>query len=319
MAEIQVESGQEDPSLSMATLINLTGGLVSIALLVGVGVWGYRTLMRDVSDVPVVRAAADPMRIAPEDPGGTLAGNVGLAVNKVAAEGLAEKPADRLILAPAPVRLEFEDESPKRIAARREAEAEAAAAEARAEAERADPIAALTARVLKDAAPLSGETVEPVTTDDTIARALLKAEQAAEATETKAALLMDGTGGPNLTLRPRMRPVVLATTAPQAPIAAPAPLQPAVDVDPASIPAGTRLVQLGAYDSVETARKEWDRFNSRFRDYMDDKQRVIQKASSGGRTFYRLRVMNFADLSATRHFCAALVAENADCIPVVAK
>ena len=29
--------------------------------------------------------------------------------------------------------------------------------------------------------------------------------------------------------------------------------------------------------------------------------------------------MNFADMSAARHFCAALVAENTDCIPVVAK
>jgi hypothetical protein len=52
---------------------------------------------------------------------------------------------------------------------------------------------------------------------------------------------------------------------------------------------------------------------------MAGKQRVIQKASSGGRTFYRLRVMGFTDMSAARHFCAALVAANADCIPVVTK
>jgi hypothetical protein len=52
---------------------------------------------------------------------------------------------------------------------------------------------------------------------------------------------------------------------------------------------------------------------------MGDKQRVIQQASSGGRTFYRLRVMGFSDLSEARLFCAALVADKVDCIPVVMK
>lgn len=322
MAELQAESEQGYSTISTTTLVNLSGGLVSIALLIGVGVWGYKTLSRDVSEVPVVRAATDPMRIAPEDPGGRLGGNVGLAVNKVAAEGLAEKPADRLILAPRPVRLSVEDEPGQAITARRLAEVRAAEeaekAAQLAAAEQADPIAALTARLLNGAEPLSGDQVAPPTDDSNIALALLKAEQQAEAQETKAAMVTASTGE-NATLRPRMRPVVLATTAPQAPIGAPTPLQPAVDVDPASITPGTHLTQLGAYDSIDTARKEWDRFNARFADYMADKQRVIQKASSGGRTFYRLRVMNFDDMSAARHFCAALVAENADCIPLVAK
>lgn len=318
MAEIQAESAQDYPRVSTATLINLSGGLVSIALLVGVGIWGYNTLARDVSEVPVVRAATDPMRVAPEDPGGRLGGNIGLAVNKVAAEGLAEKPADRLILAPAPVRLSLEDQPGQMIVAQQKAEAAAEEAMRMAAAEQADPVAALTARLLKDAEPLSGEAVAPPTEDSNIARALLRAEQMAEAEETKAAMEVQTTSA-GTALRPRMRPVVLATTAPQAPIGAPTTLQPAVDVDPDTIAVGTLLAQLGAYDSIETARKEWDRFATRFGDYMTDKHRVIQKASSGGRTFYRLRVMNFDDMSAARHFCAALVAENADCIPVVVK
>ena len=85
------------------------------------------------------------------------------------------------------------------------------------------------------------------------------------------------------------------------------------------IPAGTRLSQLGAFDSPEVARKEWDRLSARFGDYMDGKQRVIQKAQSGGRTFYRLRAIGFADLNDARRFCSALVAERADCIPVTSK
>lgn len=353
MAEIQVESAQDDFPLSTGTLINLAGGLVSIALLIGVGVWGYRTMVRDVSDVPVVRAAKDPMRVAPEDPGGTLGGNTGLAVNQVAASGVAEKPADRLILAPEPIRLTGEDESSRvlsdMMAAENRAAELASAAVAGDEAESSDisasgtaedadgPLARLTAMLTKDATPFSGETVQPVAAEGPIAAALLKAQEQADAFEDTgeaaeqapatpdaataevAAFEPSNAALPTHVVRPRMRPGVNSTSGPQVMIAAPSPMQTSVDVDPKSILPGTRLAQLGAYDSVEFARKEWDRFAGRFSDYMTDKQRVIQEASTGGRTFYRLRVMGFDDLAAARYFCAALVAENADCIPVVAK
>ena len=46
---------------------------------------------------------------------------------------------------------------------------------------------------------------------------------------------------------------------------------------------------------------------------------MIQKAQSGGRTFYRLRAHGFEDLADARRFCALLVAEGPDCIPVVTK
>ena len=357
MAQIQADSVQDLPPVSIGTMVNLAGGLVSIALLVGVVVWGYRTMARDVSEVPVVRASQDPMRVAPEDPGGTLAGNMGLAVNKVAAEGVAEKPADRLILAPEPIALTTEDESTrdldKMVAAERRAAEMASAALTSFNGggpEKVMPTAAqdtagvtgegsamdqLTAMLLKDAAPLSDEAVASVSTDSTIAQALLKAQSVAgeesdsaateevadaDTPETVQPVAFRPTGEvPTAVIRPRMRPGANSTSGPLAMIAAPMPLQPSVDVDPTTIPVGTRLAQLGAYDSVDVARKEWDRFSTRFADYMSGKQRVIQQASSGGRTFYRLRVMGFDDLAAARYFCAALVAENTDCIPVVAK
>ena len=59
--------------------------------------------------------------------------------------------------------------------------------------------------------------------------------------------------------------------------------------------------------------------SGRFSDYLAGKKRVIQRAESGGRIFYRLRAMGFADLADARRFCSALVAENADCIPVVTR
>ena len=91
------------------------------------------------------------------------------------------------------------------------------------------------------------------------------------------------------------------------------------DVDPASLTVGTRVVQLGAYDSEEAARGEWDRFDAKFGAYMSGKGRMIQKANSGGRDFWRLRVVGFDDSSDARRFCAELLAQDAACIPVTVR
>ncbi|MDZ4093403.1 MAG: SPOR domain-containing protein, partial [Paracoccaceae bacterium] len=93
----------------VARLINLAGALTSVALILGVGVWGYKIAVRDVTGIPVVRALDGPMRIAPETPGGDIAAHQGLSVNRVAAEGLAAPVPDRLVLAPRPVDLALED------------------------------------------------------------------------------------------------------------------------------------------------------------------------------------------------------------------
>ena len=103
-ADEQAPSGNR-----IATLTNWAGALVSLALIAGVGVWGYKLVMRDVTGVPVVQAMDGPMRIAPEDPGGTLADHQGLAVNDVAGTGLAAPVPDQLLLAPQPAGLSDED------------------------------------------------------------------------------------------------------------------------------------------------------------------------------------------------------------------
>jgi hypothetical protein len=91
------------------------------------------------------------------------------------------------------------------------------------------------------------------------------------------------------------------------------------EVDATTLAAGTRLAQLGAFDSPEVAREQWEVLQERFSAFLGDKQRIVQKAKSGGRVFYRLRAMGFQDIADARRFCAALVAENADCIPVVTR
>ena len=44
-------------SNTLKNLTNFAGAAVSLALIAGVSVWGYKLVMRDVSGIPVVRAA----------------------------------------------------------------------------------------------------------------------------------------------------------------------------------------------------------------------------------------------------------------------
>lgn len=263
MAEMQDArpGAVHEGAATLATYTNITGAVLSMALIAGVGVWGYKLVMRDVSGVPVVRAVEGPMREQPSDPGGRSAAHQGLTVNSVAADGMATGPADRLILAPPPLDL-TPDDVPR-------------AADASASSED-DPSA------------------EP--------------DQAS------------AEDGLRRSVRPRLRPDV-----PEAVAFAVASVRnrnrnaPAEEVEADTISQGTRLAQLGVFESADIAREEWQRMTSRFEDYLEGKQRVVQRTESGGRTFFRLRAMGFADLGEARRFCSALAAENAECIPVLAR
>ena len=101
--------GDDSNKMSVGGIAHVIGAGVSLALLIGVSVWGYQLITRDISGVPVVRAAEGPMRVQPDSPGGTVADHQGLSVNEIAAVGTASQPADRLILAPAPLDLSEDD------------------------------------------------------------------------------------------------------------------------------------------------------------------------------------------------------------------
>jgi hypothetical protein len=91
------------------------------------------------------------------------------------------------------------------------------------------------------------------------------------------------------------------------------------EIDSASLPPGTRLVQFGAFNDAEEARAAWAALGARFGSLMEGKRRVIEQAEAGGRIFFRLRAEGFEDLADARRFCAPLVAEGADCSPVLTR
>ena len=348
MADVEYRGAENAPqglskSHKLSKLVNGAGAVMSVALVVGIGVWGYKLLVRDVSGVPVVRALDGPMRIQPENPGGEQAAHQGLSVNRVQANGVAAPTADRLVLAPVGAGVTEADQAglrrpTPRIEASPMAEATEVAGQqtpeiiAPALLQENLPASELPAVVddtgvevaaIQPTAPKLSATdaavVEALAMANQIAAGVKPLSEVAAVTVRAPVRISADIAGVSRSPRPRGRPAGLNTTPATASVEVVAALvvsAPAAEVDAATIQPGTRLAQLGAYDSAEIAQKEWDRLYGRFTEYMDGKSRVIQKAQSGGRTFYRLRAMGFDDLSDARRFCSALLAEKAACIPV---
>lgn len=312
---------------SLVAALNWAGAFLSVVLIAGLATWGWKLWVRDVSGVPVVRALEGPMRVTPEDPGGLASEYQGLAVNRIAEERIEDDSAERVVLAPRPTVLnEDEDLAMADLAPAIEPDPlpvveesavdEGADTAAMVEGDEADIVdlrpapAFPSAEDVTEAAP-AAEADTPSGTDLAVALALGLADDGAADGET-VEIVSAAPGVPVVTPRPLIRPENL-----QAVSYRPETGGAGGEIDPASIPKGTRLVQLGAFGSEDVARDEWTKATARFGNYMAGKERVVQEAQAGGRTFYRLRAMGFEDLADARRFCSVLVSDGANCIPVV--
>ncbi|AJE47402.1 hypothetical protein P73_2687 [Celeribacter indicus] len=302
------------PRLGMA---QWSGAAVSLALIVGLGIWGYQLLVRDVTGVPVIRALEGSARIVPEDPGGQLAMHQGLAVNSVTADGSAAPPADRLTLAPRPASLTEEDQPMELIA---EPVLTSYTPEVPAQADMQDALSAAPDLFPEDTGEGQEEDLETLAlTEDPLELQGLEEVSEEEMAE-------DMPAGPlAVSPIPAPRPVRLASRPAVSDAASLdgvagdilAAIAGSGEMTASDVPAGDHLVQFGAFQNEEIARGEWERLNARFSDLMAGKTRVIESAESGGKTFYRLRAHGFADASDANRFCAAMTAMNAACVPTV--
>jgi hypothetical protein len=295
-------------------LVNLAGAACSVALILGLGVWGYKLAVRDVTGIPVFRAVEGPLRVAPADPGGQQASHQGLSVNAVAAAGTARPVPEALRLAPKPVDLAEEDVAG--LADMPVADDMPAASPNLAAGAIAPVVAAIESPDEQDA--VAAALAEALADDGAVPDAqpgdVLALNDVSAGGEGAMAVAAADPAPP--VVRPRARPAGLGRTpspAGAAVAAAPAP----AEVDAASLPAGSNLVQMGAFDDAETARREWARLQGLFPDLLGGKSMVIQSAQSGGRTFFRLRAAGFDGAEAARGFCSELLKGNATCIPVV--
>ena len=272
----------------VTNLVNFAGAALSLALILGVGFWGYKLIVRDVSGIPVVRAMEGDMRVLPDNPGGGVAAHTGLSVNEVAALGEAGGPEDRLVLAPRTAGLAQEDLE-------------------------AQPVAEAIASVIAQ----EEQPVETTIAQDDVS--VLAAQLASLSTEpplvaqTASSEIAPTVPGVATSLRPVIRPANFRIPA----SATAAAETTEVAVTTTVFPAGTNLVQLGAFPSPALAAQEWERLQARFGQLMNDRGRVIQVSNQSSATWYRLRASGFADRAEARRLCAALQAEGAECIAVV--
>ena len=285
------QAGADQHSLSVGSIIHWLGTGVSVALLAGGVYWAFSIASRDVTQIPVVSAQITPMREAPENPGGKATENQGLNVTQVAAM---ENPpvAETIVLAPAAQPLSDED-----LPAAERLQMANSAMTQEGETELAVDVNALADAIIAGEKPLSDIQPMPVRVEGANIEQALRMALAVDETPS-------GLSPPRTTIRPKLRP-----TATQAAVRVPA--------DP-TIAAGSALVQFGAYDSQAVAEQEWTRISAKLASFLGAQTRVIQKAESGGRTFYRLRAAGFSDIAEARRFCSA-VSEKAECYPVIAK
>ena len=330
-------------TLQAGIYVNIAAAMISLALIGGVGVWGYKLLMRDVTGVPVVRALVGEMRVSPENPGGEIANHMGLSVNSVSALGGAAEPEDRLVLAPSNVSLKAEDLNVISLDKVDEVtlDVQELLGDTFLKSLLTDEIQP-SDKVLRETATL-GTPIDPsvpLTIEDVLSFADqiatggalitnlgdgvdLSTEIAVNDIALNFDIISDAVSGVRRSVRPKARDSsMLAAIATLIPVdvnildvAGPI----TGEVSTVVIPVGTKLVQLGAFDNANTAASEWVNVVQRFPDFFDDKEKIIQEALSGGRSFFRLRAMGFTDLSDARRFCSALSAEGAACIPVVVR
>ncbi len=308
MSEYEEQYNQADYVAPLGLLrlgLNWIGAVASVTLVVGLVYWVFQLGTRNPNEIPIIRAMEGPARTQPDNPGGSQANHQGLAVNAVQSEGSAEKPAETVVLAPQQQPLTTEDIAQKELA-------------------RIQPVL----RPASKNTPAETQKDTPIAVQDPVEQAILAAVDPAPqptvqdptlivesvVVKTNSIVISSSKQAPMQSLLPRTRPANLVKRIEDTTTIAAQP-----DADTNSVPIGTRLVQLGAYDTEAIAAKEWDRLIGKHSDLMAGKKRLVQSATSGGRVFYRLRAMGFETVEDSRNLCSALLARGIPCIPVAAR
>ena len=280
-----------------------TGAALSLFLLAGAIGWSYQLIVRDVNQIPIVRAQLGPLRVAPDNPGGLTAANQGLSVTQLAVN---EKPllSNEIYLAPAAEILNEEN-----LALKVTEEDESNKVDGAFEIKEVNAENSMNLEALPDQ-----KEVDSRSNDVGVLSKAAFSQKKIEI-ENAVSLALSITNEPDKSLswlRPKIRPVGFYRngniTEDQIVSNEPMP----------KLPIGSAVVQLGAFDSKSLAESEWQRFEKILGSILISKKMVVQKAESGGKIFYRLRASGFSDISDARQFCTA-ISDKVACIPVVTR
>ena len=280
-----------------------TGAALSLFLLAGAIGWSYQLIVRDVNQIPIVRAQLGPLRVAPDNPGGLTAANQGLSVTQLAVN---EKPllSNEIYLAPAAEILNEEN-----LASKVKEEYESNKVDGAFEIKEVNAENSMNLEALPDQKEVD------IRSNDVGVLSKAAFSQKKIEIENAVSLALSITNDPDKSLswlRPKIRPVGFYRngniTEDQIVSNEPMP----------KLPIGSAVVQLGAFDSKSLAESEWQRFEKILGSILIPKKMVVQKAESGGKIFYRLRASGFSDISDARQFCTA-ISDKVACIPVVTR
>ena len=280
-----------------------TGAALSLFLLAGAIGWSYQLIVRDVNQIPIVRAQLGPLRVAPDNPGGLTAANQGLSVTQLAVN---EKPllSNEIYLAPA---AEILNEENLALKVKEEYESN--------KVDGAFEIKEVNAENIMNLEALPDQKEVDSRSNDVGVLSKAAFSQKKIEIENAVSLALSITNEPDKSLswlRPKIRPVGFYRngniTEDQIVSNEPMP----------KLPIGSAVVQLGAFDSKSLAESEWQRFEKILGSILIPKKMVVQKAESGGKIFYRLRASGFSDISDARQFCTA-ISDKVACIPVVTR
>ena len=279
------------------------GAALSLSLLTGAIGWSYQLIVRDINQIPIVRAQLGPLRVAPDDPGGLTAANQGLSVTQLAVN---ERPllSDEIFLAPAAEVLSEEN-----VALQISEENSSITNKEKFDTLEVSTENSLDLKILpeQNATGLASNN-EAVLSTAAFSPKKLEIENAV----SLALSLTNEVNSSFNSLRPKIRPVVLNQ------IQTDNIAQSVANELVVTLPVGSAVVQLGAFESKSLAQIEWQRLEALLGSVLTSKNMVIQKAESGGKVFYRLRAFGFDDLSDARQFCSA-VNDKVACIPVVTR
>jgi len=267
------------------------GAVVSVALLAGVVIWAYRLGSQDAREVPVIRAAEGPTRIAPEDPGGVQFEHQGLAVYD-AVSGRHDK--GKVTLAPGPERLAADD---------------------RPMVSAMEPGGIGSAPRSEEPEVASIGSIEPTPESPTAAESPVEPAAA----DAPAANIETTIFAPRKAPSPGQRPGAVKAAARDG--AAPTRQAPRI---PASTGAAISRavaasespyqIQLGAYGSEADARQQWAAAKARNPDLLAGLELIVQPVESGGRKLYRMRAAPFEDRPSAVSVCEALKGRGLACI-----
>ena len=267
-----------------AAVSTLIGALVAFALLLGLGLWFYRLGVRDAQTVPVIRAAAEPSKQRPVDPGGAVTPHQSVSSYETV-EGDAPRAASAALVQAAPPEPRPEDVPMRALVPVKPAPKPEPVKPAAPE-----PVQAETAQVELAAAP-----AEPA-----------PLPQSEEPKVFPEATALAPTRSPMAPSRPTDLAKRFA--------AAKASQQNAGTELAARAAASRDQIQLMANPDADVVRAEWKRIFRANRDILGERALSIQSIQSGGKTMYRLRVGPFRDRSEANTICKALKARGQDCI-----